>query len=465
MRVLFVIRAVANFHYLSSIVGAFCRRGHKVHCLFDKKWSKQAPLVPLDDFIKKFGNLSYELVESRTDRWLWLISWSREFLSYCRYLGMSGQSDWARRAYAHYLPQSIRPYLVDRGSVGNRILSLGAPFFTRLFSGVERITPADKKIAARLKENRPEVLIASPTNQRYSSADTEYLKAAKTLGIPTVVPVLSWDNLSCRGALYIIPDRLLAWNRAHAEQAQEIHGVSSKNIRIIGSPFFDGWFKDLTPSLSREEFYDRAGIARDRPYILWLGSSKNIARDESWLIKEVKDEFERSPDERMKSMQIVLRPHPANYRQYAELKRDGIVIYPKEGEILKDESARQIFYNSLHYAVGAVNINTSGIIDAMLAGKPSIALVPEEYRDTHEGTAHFQDLVRYRPLAFCRTPFECAAEIKKMIDGRDEYKAAREAFIKDFIRPRGLDMPAGEIAAQEIEEFVASATRRGLKAL
>lgn len=507
LKIVFVIRSPDQFHYFSSIIKTLCARRNSVSVFFDERYAKRAGIDRVEELRSEFDNFSYEFVEARTDCWQRLLFPLRELWSYFRFLVIPDQSDAWRKLQLTYISLRIRPYVADKSSFLNRLF--GRPVFLKFFRFIENTIPPDKKIVARLQDEQPDVVITSPANYRFSTADIEYLKAAKALKIPTVVPVISWDNLTVRGPLFIIPDRLLAWNQAHAEEAVKWHGVPKKNIRIIGSSFFDGWFTPplksakntrnsqlytdntdrqqtltaesekreaqqistagftkFSPSVSREEFAKKAGLISEKPYILWLGSSKNIAPDETLLIQEAKKAFENSPDKKMKEMQIVVRPHPAHTKQYEYLGREGMAIFPREGAQMFDEGARQTFYDTLYYAVAAVNINTSGIIDAILAGKPAIAYLDEKYRQSQEETKHFRHLTEYNALSFVCSPEECVEEVKKIMEGRDEHKDARDAFIKDFIRPRGLEVSAGEVAAWEIEELArqnfASRNSRGL---
>lgn len=427
--------------------------------LFDESATKGASRAPVENFKNKVAGFSYGFTNSRTDRWQRPLFVARELWTYCRYLLMPDQSDIWRKTHLVYVSPRIRSYLEERASWLNWVLAV--PLWIWVFRFLETIAPPDKKIVSRLLDERPDIVISSPANYRFSTADVEYLKAAKALKIPTAVPVISWDNLTVRGPLFIIPDRLFAWNQAHAEEAVKWHGVPKENIRIIGSPFFDGWFGEFSPATSYEEFAKSSGLSPAHPYFVWLGSSKNIAPDETWLIQEVKKAFENSPDSEMKKMQILVRPHPAHAKQYESLQKEGLVIFPRgDGHQMFSESDRQLFYDTLYHGVAAVNINTSGIIDAILAGKPALAYMHEKYRQSQEETKHFRHLTDYKAIAFVRSPEECVKEIKKVTQGHDDHARERASFIRDFIRPRGLETSAGEMAAREVEELVEAKNKK-----
>lgn len=74
-------------------------------------------------------------------------------------------------------------------------------------------------------------------NIRFSE-EVEYVKAANAIKIPTVVHVLSWDNLTTKGLCHIIPNLTLVWNEIQSQEAITIHEVPDDKILITGSLFF-----------------------------------------------------------------------------------------------------------------------------------------------------------------------------------------------------------------------------------
>ena len=132
--------------------------------------------------------------------------------------------------------------------------------------------------------------------------------------MPSVVPVLSWDNLTTKGLFHVQPDLVLAWHHGHREEAQAIHDVPADRIVITGSPFFDKWFGINRPISAREATCRRIGLDPDKPYLLYLGSSANIARDESWLVIALLQAIRQAEDPQLRRLQIVFKPHPANLR-------------------------------------------------------------------------------------------------------------------------------------------------------
>ncbi len=450
-KILFVIRTADQFIYYKSIVEALLDHGCLVRLLYDLKWTgKPDSLKSLEMFGRERGNFEFGAIAHHTGKWRKVLFCARETLSYRSYL--LGERKKLRKFYQDrwksYLPkilQNLFEYKIPRLALA----SAPSGWFLRTF---EKIFSADKKIFSDIKKYSPDVVFASPGNMRFSSADLEYLKAAKALAIPTAVSVVSWDNLTNKGLFHIFPDRLLVWNEEDKKEAIVHHGIPESSIKIIGAPLFDQWFTELKPSQTREEFCHKNGLRGADPIITYLGSSLNVAQDESWVVEEIRGAFDKDP--LLKKAQIIIRPYPANKKIYKRLNLHSTIILPKEGGLPSSKETLNLFLDTLYFSVCTVGINTSGMIDAIIAGKPGMVFMPEKYKSSQMETKHFQHIFNSGALEGVKDGSECAAAIRHLIGGRDERKENRIAFIEHFIRPNGLRTSAGECAAKEIENLI-----------
>jgi hypothetical protein len=322
-------------------------------------------------------------------------------------------------------------------------------------TAVERVTPASAAIKNWLRAENPSVLVVSPANLRHSE-DVEVLKAARTLGIKTVVPIVSWDNTSTKGLFHIYPDLMLAWNEAHRDDLVNYHHVNPRRILVTGAPFFDKWFDIAEPIEPRQPFLARIGLDPERPFVLYLGSSANIAKDETWLIRELKDAFQRHADPRLRAMQILFRPHPANWRIGLPLLQEGIAMWPREGTLPDDAASFADFRNSLEHAACVVGINTSGMLDAIVYGRAVVSPLVEMYRFTQGKAEHFVRMLQMNAIVAARDPGEAAEKVLAIVDGQDASAENRRAFVTRYLRPHRIG--AGECQARAILAF-ASGTR------
>jgi hypothetical protein len=377
-KVLFVIKSIAHYSYVSSIIEVL-DRSCEVELLFNKKWSWRSK--------KRLGEWT---VERTSNRWIFPL---RELRSYLSYKKLKNQSPYYEQRWKGYVPKWLRVPLPDK-----------------VLAFIEKCVPSDRGIVKDLRRRNPDVVVVTPINHRFSE-EVDYVKAAKSLGIPTVTTAISWDSLTTKGIFHVIPDLTLVWNEEQRREAKEIHGV--ENVAITGAPFFDKWFDTNNLFEDRDSFCKRVGI--ESPYFLYLGSSKNIAEDESWLAQKLCDASKIS---------MLARPHPANTEPFKKL-RNAVVM---DGVLPEGLDEQRDFYNAVKHSEYVIGVNTSGMIDALVLDKVCYSVGAGVYDSTQSETIHFRQIFPYL----------------------GEH-GSRGEFIRKFIRPRGLGLLAGEIAAKKIK--------------
>jgi len=452
LNILFIIRSASQFHYYSSIVKSLLNRGHKVRTLFDKSWTDEAMLSVVDEFKRNELNFEYGWAVRRKDKCRNILFYSREMLGYRKYLLIKGQSEFYKERWNSYLPKSVRKTLRSNFA---RFIVKTAPFGW-ILRGVEKALPPSKQIINDIKKFNPDVILAAPVNLRFSSADLEYLKAAKELNIPTVLPVLSWDNLTTKGLIHIIPDLLLVWNEIQAKEAEIHQSIPKKKISIIGASVFDKWFSKMGPTLSREEFCKKNGLDPGRPIILYLSTSINLAGDESWLVVKLRKVLDKSGYSKIKRVQMIVRPHPGGNKDiYKKMKMDNMAFVPEIGNYPNTKGSSELFYDSIHHSeFVVVGVNTSAIIEAMIMGKRGMVVLTDKYKKTQIETVHFRQLFDADALHVVKSIKEFPSAVGASLNGEDPGIKGRKNFIKKYIRPLGLEISAGEAASEFIEELV-----------
>src|SRR5207245_2631923 len=150
-------------------------------------------------------------------------------------------------------------------------------------SVLERAIPTSRRIDRFLRESAPDVVLATPIIE-FASSQVEYVKSARKLRIPSAVTVASWDNLTGKGLIRVVPDRVFVWNEIQVEEAVELHGMPPERVVATGAPKFDEWF-ERRPRGTYPEFALRVGLAPDRPFLLYVCSAPFIAPEEVGFVR------------------------------------------------------------------------------------------------------------------------------------------------------------------------------------
>ena len=435
-----LIKSSDQLGHYKSLIEALRKRGHQVEVLFDR------PSMPEDA-------LDYNWMLYRKGFWAGILSFTRDLLTHRRYLKAERQP-YYRKRHLDLMFFWQRALLKIPGAG----LLLKTEVARLFLSWIEDAAPPCKDIVEQLKNFGVKAVIVPIGMKLYKLVGVEYLKAARHLGIKSFVPVATWDNLTTKGFIQIIPDAVFAWNDYHKRECLEHHGIPKNKIHVIGSPFFDYWFSDFKPSVSRESFFANYGLTPQDPFIVYLGSSAQIAKDESGLIQKFREDLDKADDESLRKIQIVIRPHPANSKHYRHLKGiPGIFLIPEKGAVSSgDAEAAQLFYDTMHYSICGVGINTSAMIDTIIFGKPVAAIIDKKYEKTQSETQHFRHLLAFDVLELASSNEEFRRILKNLAFGNDTRAEKRMDFLKRFIRPRGLDIPASDLFAQKAEEIIQS---------
>jgi hypothetical protein len=459
-RVLFVGRTLEHFSYYSTVIAALLARGAHVELLLDEEWSKHSKPsdhAALAEFREDHPDLLVDWLVRRSDRW-------RETIFALREL----------RSYRSYLVRRPRPtsYYVERwrNYLSGHWLSLSENWWFRgllstppagwALSWAEAAVPADPDVMAHIGAKRPDVVVVSPMNMRFSE-ETDYVKAAQRLGLRSAVQVLSWDNLTTKGLLQIKPDALFVWNEWHRQEARTIHGIPDASIRVTGAPFMDKWFAGDGGAVEpRDAFCARLGFDLSRPILLYVGSHTNIATDETDFVRTLRARLSASKQADVAATQVLLRPHPSNHKIYRNANIEGVLVWPDRGALPQTRDALAEMRASLRHATAVVGINTSSMVDAVLANRPTCSVKLEQYADTQWNSAHFAHLRAADALYFDDSLDEFEQTFAALLAGHDPRAERRQEFARIFARPSGTERSAGGLGADAILQLVRSHGRR-----
>jgi hypothetical protein len=308
-----------------------------------------------------------------------------------------------------------------------------------------------------IAEEGPDIVAVVPVIRVPALVD--FLKAAAEAGVATAIWVQSWDNLTNKGLLHFVPDRVFVWNESQREELARYHGVSGDAVSVTGAQTFDHWFNG-DPVPDRAEFCRTLDVDPTEPIILYLASSKQIAPDEPTFFARWLRALREGPDPSLRRCTVLLRPHPTlaaawHARDFA--RHPGVVVSPSTlGAQINSEDYRTRYRAELHHSTVAVGINTSGLIDAAIFGKPACTVELQELFHGQRGTVHFQHLSQPEGGLLRISPSldEHLAMLSELVR-RDTYESDDRsvAFVRRFVRPHGLEVTPADVFVQDILEL------------
>jgi len=474
-RILFVMLHPGFIRYYEDAIHTLAASGHQVNLAFEVSRDKLGEDVTARRLAASSPNIHCEPAPQRTES-------VRDFLARSdraavrvrdQQRSRSGQDAWESlattvRLLEDYLrffepefrgAQTLRVRAEKRlPSVYTNVLGVAARstaprrIVCRLLQEIEAIIPTVDSIDRFLRERNPELLLVTPLIE-LGSQQVDYVKSARKLGIRSALCVASWDNLTSKGLIRVLPDEVLVWNEAQATEARTLHGVPADRIVVTGAQTFDRWFA-MRPSRSREDFCGRVGLDPNRPYLLYTASSVFIAPEEvpfaeRWLLA-----LRESGIPRVAERGALFRPHPANARQWHAFDSSSFpnaTIWPPVGTDPNSPGFKEDFFDSVYYSDGVVGINTSAQIEASIVGRPVFTVRSPEFAHGQEGTLHFRHLVDERGVVRAAASLdEHVRQLAQVLDG-SVASGRNDDFLRWFVRPHGLDVPATPIFANAIE--------------
>jgi hypothetical protein len=453
MKILFSMRHSGALRNYSSTIGELARRGHHVHLVFMMQ-DKLGDGRLLWELSNEHANVTYSELGKKTPWrfWLGLARGVRSAVDYVRF-GLPEFTDAPalRERAGERVPAMFRGFL--RLPVVRSRAGLG--FVSGVFNLIERAIPTDRWIADLIAAQKPDAVLVTPLVD-IGSDQVEYIKACKALGIRSALCVHSWDNLTNKGLIRVVPDRVFVWNETQRREAITMHGVRPEQAVATGAPVYDQWFA-RRPSTTRDEFLRKVGLP-DRPFLLYLCSSQFIAPDESQFIEKWIRAVRSAPDPRVRQLGILIRPHPENVQPWQRFDFSELtetVLWPRGGANPVDQASKNDYFDSMYHSAAAVGINTSAQIESGIVGHPVFSVRVPEYAGTQEGTLHFHYLLNENGglLHMADTLDDHVRDLAKAIDRTEEDDRRLRGFVEGFVRPAGLDTPATPKLADAIEEL------------
>jgi hypothetical protein len=266
---------------------------------------------------------------------------------------------------------------------GTYRLTKGLPFLRSLYKKVEPYLLKSSSVRQGLEALRPDLVIAT-----YPVFPPEFhvLAAAKDLGIHSAIHLLSWDNITSKGAFPALADDYIAWGPIMDQELQDFYGIDQDQIHQCGVPHFDLHVRskekpDVKPHVAE------LGLDPNKPYLFHAMSAPRFSPKEIDVVEWIADRVEEGrfgPD-----MQFVIRPHPQNMTGYmadfswvdrlkALAGRDRIAVnYPGLVQDSKlpwsmRENDMVVFSQLIGGSSVVLNIGSTVSIDALMTGKPVI---------------------------------------------------------------------------------------------
>jgi hypothetical protein len=452
MKVLFIARHFTYFRNFESVIATLAERGHHVHLAADRE--------------EAFGGR--ELVDRLAARFPAQVTVGfTPILQWGRYRRISNVLrvglDYLRYSDPRYeATPRIRERAYERTAIA--VLALARlPFrrvLTRVLERIEQAVPRQDGVDEFIRHEQPDALLITPLIE-LGSPQLDYVRAARSLGIPTALCVWSWDHLSSKALIRVVPDKVIVWNHVQRAEAERFHDIPADTVVVTGAQCFDQWF-DRQPARDRTAFCRRVGLPPDRPFILYVCSAlfKNSPSEAAFVGRWL-SAIRQSPHAALRNAAVLVRPHPQRLDEWQADERAALEAAGNSalwGSNPIDQDSRADYFDSMYHAAAVVGLNTSALVEAAIVDRPVFTILLPEFRDNQEGTFHFHHLLTVGDgfLHVSRSIEEHATQVAASLSGQAD--RSNRAFVEQFIRPHGLTVAASPVFADAVETLARTTT-------
>jgi hypothetical protein len=202
------------------------------------------------------------------------------------------------------------------------------------------------------------------------------------------------------------------------------------------------------------------GLDPDRPFLLYTCSVPWTGQSEVEFVRRWVAAL-REAGGVLADAGVLVRPHPKRGHDWAGVDLSdlsGVVIHPREAHAPTDQTSKADYFDSIYHSAAVVGLNTSAMIEAAIVGRSVLTVLDPAYDRVQRGTLHFRYLLEVGGglLRVANTLPEHAVQAAQAVAGEDGAEERARAFVAEFVRPRGLDVPATPIFVDEVERLAAT---------
>lgn len=160
----------------------------------------------------------------------------------------------------------------------------------------------------------------------FDDNEVHLLREARRRGIKTIGFVNSWDKLTARRALRLLPDSLIVFNEIVKQEAIRHADMNEKDIVVTGIPHYD-WHINYK-AISREEFCRKNELDPAKKIIVYAPMGKTFSNSD-WDIIDLLNES--TVNGKLSNVNLFVRFQPNDFVEAEELKKRPWLRYVVPG--------------------------------------------------------------------------------------------------------------------------------------
>ena len=242
----------------------------------------------------------------------------------------------------------------------------------------------------------------------------------------------SWDNFTNKLLPVRRVDRLVVWNDLMKQQAIELHGYSSEQLRVAGVPQWDRYFADGVTQ-TRDEFVRSIGADPARKLITVTTTPRELYQHHDHvlrvLLRAITENRLRCP------AQVLVRLHPRDERShYAPFNGvAGIIVEKPFRDTVRaadglavdvTTASQQHLANTLAHSDVIINVASTIAIEAAVFDTPVVNVAFDGEQDSdyvrsarrYYQFTHYINVTRHNAVRVAATPSALVDELNRYLE-------------------------------------------------
>ncbi len=241
----------------------------------------------------------------------------------------------------------------------------------------------------------------------FEEPEIHILREAKRRGVPSVGFVNSWDKITARAMMRLLPDRAIVFNHTVRQEMVDYNDMRPEEVFVAGIPQYDMYATHPKGFSSREDFCARMNIPPNNRIIVYAPMGSAFSNSD-WEMIDLIDAMVRS-GEIGEQVSLIVRFQPNDFIDLKELERRPHLVYDHPGVRFARERGvdwdmtetdlRHLTDTLAHMSL-LVCYASSISIDAAMFDKPIIninfEINPAEHRNPFERPTRFYHTAHYK---------------------------------------------------------------------
>lgn len=337
--------------------------------------------------------------------------------------------------------------------IANRIFA--RKFFRRIISWLDFNFTPDENYRELFAKYQPDMVLLP---HLFGETEISLLRQAKKRKIFSVGLINSWDKVTARSLIRLLPDKMIVHNDIIKKEVIKHADMRAEDIEIVGIPHYDYYLNK--PRRGREEFFRKFNIDLHKKIIVFCPSGRAFSNSDNEIIKIIYQIVHNKLKDF--NLQLLVRFPPNDVVEIEESLSKLEIVWQKPG--VRFSAKRGVDWDmsfadledladTLYYAGLFICYTSSMSIDAAVFDKPVINIGfdirpndPLARRPTQfYGMEHYKNILRYGGIAIVKSPEELENWIKEYLNNPSLNSAGRQKIVLE--QCWRLDGRAGERAA------------------